>query len=146
MTGRVKSIVEAACSNEGSRFALNGEQHVIQRLRPTNFKVAFDIVANQGDWLMAALAAWPECYVHAFEVAQPTFERLQAESGNPAAVRASHSRIWREPVAIRPEVPAVLHRTAPVILSFVADFMGVYPGHARLLLAAKGHGVNSQVV
>lgn len=72
----IASFVEAAYSNEGLSFALNGEQHLIQSLRPANFKVAFDIGANRGDWLVAALAAWRECYVHAFEVAQPTFEQL----------------------------------------------------------------------
>src|SRR5262249_46667438 len=72
----VTSFVESAYSNEGSNFALNGEKHLIQSLRPANFKVALDVGANDGDWLEAALSAWPQCFIHAFEVAPPTFERL----------------------------------------------------------------------
>jgi FkbM family methyltransferase len=71
------SFVDSAYSNEGSSLALNGELRVIQSLRQMDFKVAFDVGANQGDWLMAALADWPSCQVHAFEVAQPTFEQLE---------------------------------------------------------------------
>jgi FkbM family methyltransferase len=86
----IASFVEAAYSNEGASFALNGEQHLIQSLRPANFKVALDVGANQGDWLTAAVAAWPQCYIHAFEVARPTFERLAGrvrKSGDCSRVR-----------------------------------------------------------
>jgi FkbM family methyltransferase len=80
----VASFVEAAYSNEGANVALNGEEHLIQSLRPANFKVAFDVGANEGDWLLSALATWQQCHVDAFEVAPPTFERLENR------VRESH--------------------------------------------------------
>ena len=70
------AFVESAYANEGSSFAVNGESNLIERLRPASFTVAFDVGANEGDWILAALSAWPRCQVHAFEVAQPTFERL----------------------------------------------------------------------
>ena len=41
----VTSFVEAAYSNEGSSFALNGEYDLIHNLRAANFKIAFDVGA-----------------------------------------------------------------------------------------------------
>jgi hypothetical protein len=70
------SFVESAYSNEGSNFASNGEQLLLRKLRPANFHVAVDVGANVGDWLTEALAVWPACHIHAFEVAPQTFQRL----------------------------------------------------------------------
>lgn len=70
------SFVESAHINEGSSFDLNGEKRIVERLRAADFRVAFDVGANDGDWLTAALANWPRCHVHAFEAAPPTFQRL----------------------------------------------------------------------
>jgi FkbM family methyltransferase len=71
------SFVESAYWNEGSSFQLNGEYNLVQKLRQANFRTAFDVGANCGDWLMASLIAWPQCRVHAFEVAPLTLHGLQ---------------------------------------------------------------------
>jgi FkbM family methyltransferase len=70
------SFVESAYANEGSSFELNGERFLLQRLRCANFRIAFDVGAHCGDWLRAALAAWPNCFIHAFEVAPETVKLL----------------------------------------------------------------------
>jgi FkbM family methyltransferase len=71
------SAFESAYVNEGASFAKNGERLVIERLSAADFRVAFDVGANDGDWLTEALLRWPRCNIHAFEVAPPTFQRLQ---------------------------------------------------------------------
>jgi FkbM family methyltransferase len=73
---RLASFVESAYANEGSSFHSNGEQDLLRKLKSANFQTAFDVGANFGDWSMEAAAVWPECRIHAFEVAPPTFERL----------------------------------------------------------------------
>src|SRR5262245_24787044 len=74
---RISSFVESAYQNHGSEFALNGERSLLRRLCRANFHVAFDVGANFGHWTLEALTVWPDCYVHAFEVAPETFQRLQ---------------------------------------------------------------------
>lgn len=74
---RFASAFESAYLNEGSAFARNGERRVIECLRAANFRVAFDVGANDGDWTIEALNKWPQCNIHAFEVAPPTFQRLR---------------------------------------------------------------------
>jgi FkbM family methyltransferase len=70
------AFVESAYANEGASFHANGEKRLLRKLAPLDFRVAFDVGANFGDWTEEVLARWPHCYVHAFEVAPPTFERL----------------------------------------------------------------------
>src|SRR5438477_11122497 len=70
------SLVESAWFNEGSSFETNGERRIIELLSVAGFRVAFDVGANHGDWLTEALANWPQCHIHAFEVAPLTFQRL----------------------------------------------------------------------
>jgi FkbM family methyltransferase len=70
------SFVESAYANEGSNFESNGERFLLHGLRSANFRLAFDVGANLGDWLAEALDVWPNCYIHAFEVAPYTFQRL----------------------------------------------------------------------
>lgn len=72
------SFVESAYANEGSSFHVNGEKNLLRKLAPVDFRLAFDVGANFGDWSVEVLDIWPHCYVHAFEVAPPTFERLSA--------------------------------------------------------------------
>ena len=87
---RAAAFVESAYTNEGSNFSRNGEERAIRALRGAGIKIAFDVGANVGDWLMEALNAWPECHVHAFEVAPPTFERLaERVRASPHAARAT---------------------------------------------------------
>ena len=89
MLHKVTAFIESAYANEGSDFACNGERALLQKLSATNMRVAFDVGANVGDWTVEALAAWPDCQVHAFEVAPKTFEELtQRLAGLPASKRA----------------------------------------------------------
>jgi FkbM family methyltransferase len=109
---RLTSFVEAAYSNHGSDLRSNGELNLIRRLSSAHFQQAMDVGANCGDWLMAALAAWPACRVHAFEVAPETFRQLSQRvhaSGyaerailNPVGVS---DRSGSEPMYFFPEHP-----------------------------------------
>jgi len=78
------SFVESAHANEGSSFHANGERALLRKLASAGFQTAIDVGANFGDWVSEALAVWPNCRVHAFEVAPLTFrtltEQLPAES------------------------------------------------------------------
>lgn len=69
------SFVDAAFNNRGSDFFLNGEAGLMQRLAPADLRLVFDVGANAGHWSEAALSFWPNCHVHAFEIAPPTAER-----------------------------------------------------------------------
>ncbi len=71
------SFVDDAFHNRGSNFFLNGEANLLKRMAKTDMRVAFDVGANVGHWSEAALAAWPNCKVHAFEIAPPTAERFK---------------------------------------------------------------------
>jgi FkbM family methyltransferase len=82
---QLASFVESAYRNDGTSCDENGERNVLTKLRAANFHTAFDVGANYGEWLIASLAAWPQCQVHAFEPAPLTFQRLQgclANSGH----------------------------------------------------------------
>jgi FkbM family methyltransferase len=70
------AFVDEAYRNEGSDFNSNGEWEVLKKLARANFEVAFDVGANFGDWSHNALAAWPRCEIHAFEVAPETYREL----------------------------------------------------------------------
>jgi FkbM family methyltransferase len=70
------AFIESAYSNQGSDFQSNGERFLIERLIPAGFRTAFDVGANFGDWSEAAIAMWPKCHLHAFEVAPATFQNL----------------------------------------------------------------------
>lgn len=73
---RLTSFVESAYSNEGSSFETNGERVLLRKLAPAGFRTALDVGANFGDWALEAIAVWPDCHVHAFEVAPLTFQHL----------------------------------------------------------------------
>lgn len=70
------SFVESAYANEGASFYANGEQALLRKLASAGFQTAVDVGANFGDWTREALALWPKCRIHAFEVAPPTFRAL----------------------------------------------------------------------
>jgi FkbM family methyltransferase len=76
--GEMADFVSSAYENEGSDIVRNGEGHLLRALAPANFRVALDVGANVGDWLMLAAAIWPMAELHAFEVARPTFEVLSS--------------------------------------------------------------------
>jgi FkbM family methyltransferase len=73
---RAASFVESAWNNEGTAFEVNGERFLLERLAPAGFRMAFDVGANTGNWSRAALTLWPDCQVHAFEVAPETYKEL----------------------------------------------------------------------
>ncbi|MBV8902126.1 MAG: FkbM family methyltransferase, partial [Acidobacteriia bacterium] len=77
------SFMESAYANECSVHWFSGEVPVIKKLRAARFGIVFDVGANFGDWSSVALEAWPECQVHAFEVAPATYERLHKNFSRP---------------------------------------------------------------
>lgn len=72
----VTNFIETSYANEGSDFASNGERDLLEKLAPADFKTALDVGANTGAWSSAALSLWPNCRVHAFEVAPDTYQKL----------------------------------------------------------------------
>lgn len=74
---RLARWFERAWHNESTDSEQNGEYSVLRRLAPAGFSLAIDAGANVGDWSRTALALWPSCRIHAFEVAPPTWEALR---------------------------------------------------------------------
>jgi FkbM family methyltransferase len=70
------SFLESAYANEDTPFHSNGERVLLRKLAPARCRTVFDVGANVGNWSAEALAVWPDCSVHAFEVAPQTFDRL----------------------------------------------------------------------
>jgi FkbM family methyltransferase len=95
-SGLVKIVHEAAAffesawHNEGADFETNGERFVLDRFRSVGFKVAVDVGANVGHWTKAALDRWPDCSVHALEVAPRTFAQLAVNAGTWAHRQRAH--------------------------------------------------------
>lgn len=77
---RLAALIESSYLNVGADFATNGERHVLERLRKADFRLAVDGGANLGDWSFHALELWPNCNIHAFEVARQTAKRLGARA------------------------------------------------------------------
>ena len=73
---KAATFIDDAVNNRGSEFSENGEAEVLKRLAPANLKTVFDVGANVGEYTKAALAAFPEAKVHAFEVAPETAKEL----------------------------------------------------------------------
>jgi FkbM family methyltransferase len=71
------SFFESAWRNEGSDLPFSGEKFVLERLKAADFRLAIDVGANMGAWFQAALELWPNCKVHAFEVAPDTYKLLE---------------------------------------------------------------------
>jgi FkbM family methyltransferase len=84
------AFIESAWDNQiaPATFAENSESSVIRNLKPAGFGTALDVGANIGEWSEAALTAWPQCQVHAFEVVPETFAILsRAFAGKPELSR-----------------------------------------------------------
>jgi FkbM family methyltransferase len=75
---RFASFIEECYENDEWDMFANGETSLQHRLRHTRVNTIFDVGAHVGDWSVEALRTWPGAHVHAFEVAPPTFARLQA--------------------------------------------------------------------
>ncbi|MEL7197435.1 MAG: FkbM family methyltransferase [Pseudomonadota bacterium] len=69
-------FIDDAVNNRGSEFQENGEAEVLKRLSPAGLKTIFDVGANVGEYSKAALAAFPNATIHAFEVAPETAQEL----------------------------------------------------------------------
>jgi FkbM family methyltransferase len=74
---RVAKFIDEAYENVGLGMEADGELELLRRLRSCGFKTVLDVGANVGDWSVAALRAWPQAHVHAFEVAPRTFAALE---------------------------------------------------------------------
>jgi FkbM family methyltransferase len=72
------SFYEAAWRNEGTDLTVNGERFVLERLKSAQFQIAIDVGANIGDWTLEVVERWPDCTVHALEVAPQTFVQLKS--------------------------------------------------------------------
>ncbi|WP_198375361.1 FkbM family methyltransferase [Neoroseomonas rubea] len=62
--------------NNDYDMARNGEVGLLRRLAPLRPRLVFDVGANRGEWSRAALEAFPEAALHAFEIAPPTAAAL----------------------------------------------------------------------
>jgi FkbM family methyltransferase len=71
----------AGYENDDYDMRRNGEAALLRRLAPLRPRLVFDVGANRGEWARAALDAFPEARVHAFEIAAPTFARLAEALG-----------------------------------------------------------------
>jgi FkbM family methyltransferase len=58
----------------------NGEAFVVETLARFQPRVLFDAGANVGDWSITAKKSCPGAEIHAFEIAQPIFEVLEANT------------------------------------------------------------------
>src|SRR5262245_35990801 len=74
---RVASFIDASYENEEWDMCVNGETGVLRRLAPANLRTIVDVGAHVGDWTIEALRTFPAAHAHAFEVAPPTYARLQ---------------------------------------------------------------------
>ena len=69
--------VTLAWKNKQYDVRINGEQVLLTRLNRFSPSVLMDVGANVGEWTMAALAAIPGAFIHAFEIAEPTANQLK---------------------------------------------------------------------
>jgi len=58
----------------------NGEEALLERLRPFAPALLLDVGANVGDWSLAACRHLPSATVHAFEIAPRTAEELRSNA------------------------------------------------------------------
>lgn len=59
----------------------NGEEWYLRRLQG-RLKTVFDVGANNGEWLSYCSRYSPTAVIHAFEIAPPTFEKLQKKTSH----------------------------------------------------------------
>lgn len=66
-----------AYENRDYDFETNGEKQLLKKLSPFKFTTIFDVGANVGDWSITASKYFPKATIHAFEIAEPTFQELK---------------------------------------------------------------------
>jgi FkbM family methyltransferase len=69
-----------AWKNKQYDVRLNGEEALLERLRPFAPALLVDVGANVGDWSLAACRHLPSAVVHAFEIAPRTAEELRTNA------------------------------------------------------------------
>lgn len=74
----IATFIEDAYQNADLDLSTNGELRVLRQLASARMRVAFDVGSNIGDWSLAALRAWPQAQVHAFEVFPDTVSQFEA--------------------------------------------------------------------
>ncbi len=103
-------------SNVNYDIDTNGEAFVLMTLAAFPLRTVFDAGANRGDWSQAARTFFPQAQVHAFEIAPPTFELLQAKFAADPRVLCHNAGLSDSegPITIRhyDELPALTTATA----------------------------------
>ncbi|MBE9059873.1 FkbM family methyltransferase [cf. Phormidesmis sp. LEGE 11477] len=68
--------------NSNYDFETNGELRAIQVLSKFDLNCIFDVGANVGEWSCLARQHCPDAQIHAFEIADPTFQQLSDNIGD----------------------------------------------------------------
>jgi FkbM family methyltransferase len=77
-----------AYHNNNTEALTNGELALVERLKQFDFKIAFDVGANVGNWCVHAASQWTACQIHAFEVLPDTAKVLSERvAASPCAPR-----------------------------------------------------------
>ena len=85
--GQLSYLVWRAYENRNFDLQTNGEEWYLRELgKATEVKCVFDIGANVGDWLLLCRQYSPQAIIHAFEIAPPTFGKLQKNAGQLANI------------------------------------------------------------
>jgi len=86
--GQMSYLIWRAYENRNFDMRSNGEEWCLSRLGSLADKVkcVFDVGANNGEWLLTSLRYSPQATIHAFEIAPPTFEKLQKKTSGLANV------------------------------------------------------------
>ena len=79
--GHTAYLFWRAYENRNFDLTSNGEAWCLRRLRQHGVRCVFDVGANIGAWLLVCRQYHPEAEIHAFEIAPPTFTRLQKTAG-----------------------------------------------------------------
>ena len=76
--GEASYFLWRACENRNFNMTTNGEEWLLRTLaKRGQLKCAFDVGANSGEWLALCRKHHPGVSIHAFEIAPPTFSKLQ---------------------------------------------------------------------
>jgi FkbM family methyltransferase len=97
----------------------NGEQLLLERLKPFKPSVVLDVGANVGDWSRTALDLLPEATVHAFEVSPATADELARK----AAAWATDGRmvVNRIGLAAKPGTLVIYHNATDATLTTMVE-------------------------
>jgi FkbM family methyltransferase len=82
--GQLSYLLWRAYENRNFDMRTNGEEWYLRQLgKPAGeIKCVFDVGANVGEWLLLCRRYSPGATIHAFEIAPPTFAKLQKKTGH----------------------------------------------------------------